>query len=81
VADYAVEIAGRRLAECSAPQAAIVAGIFAQRSSELLEQTPGNFPFTVNLLLTAEQINARLQNDIKEIKRVLNEPAPNPDEQ
>lgn len=37
VADDAVEIAGERLDECSAPQAAVVAGIFTQRGTELLE--------------------------------------------
>jgi len=35
VADAATEIAGERLGECSGPQAAVVAGIMAQRANKL----------------------------------------------
>lgn len=44
VVDAAVDIAGERIGECSATQAAVVAGIFTRRSSELLDALPADNP-------------------------------------
>ncbi len=55
VSDAATEIAGERLGECSGPQAAVVAGIMAQRAQELLEELPRG-QITIEIVREAEEI-------------------------
>ncbi|HUI07260.1 MAG TPA: hypothetical protein VL486_09670 [Verrucomicrobiae bacterium] len=50
VAGDAVDISGERIGECSSPQAAVVAGIFAQRGTELLEDHPERLSINVAVL-------------------------------
>jgi hypothetical protein len=59
-ADDATRIAAERIEECSSPQAAIVAGIFTQRASELLEQAPTGITINLALLQGAQ---GRLADD------------------
>jgi hypothetical protein len=49
-ADEATRIAAERIEECSSPQAAVVAGIFTQRGSELLQQTPSSPTINAELI-------------------------------
>jgi hypothetical protein len=59
VADDATTIAGERLGECSSPQAAVVAGIMAQRGTELLGQ--GTPLVQINLAAAVAEAQAELE--------------------
>jgi len=64
VADTAVEIAGERLDECSAQQAAVVAGIFTQRGVELLDEFP------------QQRLTIELVRDVLETQRLIHDELP-----
>lgn len=68
VAGDAVEIAGERLDECSAPQAAVVAGIFTQRGTELLQGQSDGITINVAVLQQSEALCARLEREQEALK-------------
>ncbi|MGD0059994.1 MAG: hypothetical protein ABSD58_11305 [Verrucomicrobiia bacterium] len=65
VADAAVDIAAQRIGECSAPQAAVVAGIFTQRSGELSDKLPpADTPDVEQALEESAKLQAKLDQEI-----------------
>ena len=58
VAGDAAEISGERIGECSSPQTAVVAGIFAQRGTELLEDQSERRTINVAILQQAAESKA-----------------------
>lgn len=65
VAGDAVEIAGERIGDCSAPQAAVVAGIMAQRGTELLQGQSAGLTFDFRVLQQSLELQEQLTREIE----------------